>query len=324
MLQALRRREARVIAVRDLSANVREILLSPDGGAAPWTPGAHIDISLPLRGGAQVRSYSLVGEAAGAYRIAVKREDEGRGGSRYMHMLQPGATLFVSEPKNAFGLDYTRPAYLLVAGGIGVTPIIGQAQALARHGAKLRVALGARTRADVLFHDDFSRALGDRVECFVSSEGRRIDAAREIAGLAEGGELYICGPLQLVEAFRRAWKAAGRPAHLFRTETFGSSGEFAAQPFKVNVPALGRTIEVAADCSMLDALEAAGVEMISDCRRGECGLCAVDVLEASSPLDHRDVFLDEDERKESRKICACVSRAVGGEIAIDTGYRPDL
>ena len=324
MLQPTRRREARVLAIRDLSAHVREILLSPAGGASPWTPGAHIDISLPLKGGAQVRSYSLVGEAAGAYRIAVKREDEGRGGSRFMHTLEPGAKVFVSEPKNAFALDYARPAYLLVAGGIGVTPIIGQAQALARHGAQLRVLLAARTRPDILFHDDFARTLGERVACFVSGEGRRIDAAAEIAQLAEGGELYICGPLPLVDAFRKAWKEAGRPAHLFRTETFGSSGEFAAQPFKVNVPALGRTIEVAADCSMLDALEAAGVEMISDCRRGECGLCAVDVVTATAPLDHRDVFFSEEERHAAKKICACVSRAVGGEISIDTGYRPDL
>lgn len=324
MLQATRRREARVLAARDLSGAVREILIAPEGGAAPWTPGAHIDVSLPLKGGAQVRSYSLVGEAAGAYRIAVKREDGGRGGSRFMHTLAPGAKIFVSEPKNAFALDYSRPAYLLVAGGIGVTPVIGQAQALARHGAKLRVALAARTRADILFHDEFSRAVGERVECFVSSEGRRIDPPREIAGLADGGELYICGPLPLVDAFRKAWKDAGRPAHLFRTETFGSSGEFAAQPFKVNVPALQRTIEVAADCSMLDALEAAGVEMISDCRRGECGLCAVDVLASNTPLDHRDVFFSEEERREARKICACVSRAVGGEISIDTGYRPDV
>ena len=324
MLQASRRREARVRVVRDLSPHVREIILVPEGGASPWTPGAHIDVSLPLKGGAQVRSYSLVGEAASAYRIAVKREDDRRGGSRFMHSLAAGAKLFVSEPKNAFALDYSRPAYLLVAGGIGVTPIIGQAQALARHGANLRVALAARTRADILFQDDFSRALGNRVEFFVSQEGRRIDAAQEIATLDQGGELYICGPMSLVDAFRKAWKDAGRPPHLFRTETFGSSGEFAAQSFKVNVPALGRTIEVAADCSMLDALEAAGVEMISDCRRGECGLCAVDVLETSAPLDHRDVFFDEHEHKESKKICACVSRAVGGEIAIDTGYRPDL
>ena len=324
MLQATRRREARVLAARDLSPHVREILIAPEGGATPWTPGAHIDLSLPMKGGAQVRSYSLVGEAAASYRIAVKREDQGRGGSRFMHSLAPGAKLFVSEPKNAFALDYSRPAYLLVAGGIGVTPILGQAQVLARHGATLSVALAARTRADILFHDEFSRAVGGRVECFVSSEGHRIDPARAIAGLAGDGELYICGPLPLVESFRKAWSEAGRPAHLFRTETFGSSGEFQAQPFKVNVPALGRTIEVAADCSMLDALEAAGVEMISDCRRGECGLCAVDVLDSNTPLDHRDVFFSEEERRAARKICACVSRAVGGEISIDTGYRPDI
>ena len=207
MLQASRRREARVQAVRDLSAHVREIVLVPKNGASPWTPSAHIDVSLPLKGGAQVRSYSLVGEAASAYRIAVKREDEGRGGSRFMHQLAPGGTLHVSEPKNTFALDYSRPAYLLVSGGIGVTPIIGQAQALARHGANLRVALAARTRSDILYNDDFSRALGNRVECFVSQEGRRIDAAQEIATLDQGGELYICGPMSLVDAFRKAWKS---------------------------------------------------------------------------------------------------------------------
>ncbi len=317
------RRNARLVAVRDLSHNVREFLIAPDGGATAWTPGAHIDVVVAVESGEQTRSYSLVGEAAGAYRIAVKREDGGRGGSRAMHGLAPGAMVKVSEPKNAFALDYARPAYLLVAGGIGATPILGQALALARHGADVRVAIAVRTRADLLFDDEFDAALGTRCERYVSSEGRRIDPAAAISRLADGGELYICGPLSLVEAFRRAWAEAGRPPHLFRTETFGSGGAHASEPFRVRLPALDRTIDVPADRTMLDALEAAGVEIMSDCRRGECGLCAVDVLEASAPIDHRDVYLSDEERRSNARLCACVSRARGGEIAIDTGYRPD-
>ncbi len=108
-----------------------------------------------------------------------------------------------------------------------------------------------------------------------------------------------------------------------RFEVFGDSGRFAEQAFHVNVPHREKSIEVRADQTMLDALMEAGIDMIYDCRRGECGLCAITVLEASAPLDHRDVFFSAEERREEAKICACVSRAVGGTITIDTGYRKD-
>lgn len=315
--------EARVVAVRELSRDVREFLIAPQGVVAPWTPGAHIDVSLPLAAGAQTRSYSLVGLAGPHYRIAVKRAENGRGGSRYMHGLAPGDRLMASDPANHFEIDLRRPHYLLVAGGIGVTPILGMAQALARRGADVRAVLAARTRADLLFADEFDAALGERVRHVVSTESMRLAPADQIAELPAGGELYICGPLSLVEAFRRAWTAANRPQELFRTETFGSGGARAAEPFRVRVPALDAAIDVPADMSMLDALEAAGVEVMSDCRRGECGLCAVEVIAASGAIDHRDVFLSEVERRENRRICACVSRVVGGDVSIDTGWRAD-
>ena len=293
---------ARIVAARDISPTVRMIEIAPEGGAQSWTPGAHINLSLPIGDSGETRSYSLIGEAhPQVYRIAVKRDDNGRGGSRYMHGCEVGARLNVSEPHNNFDLSWQGTHYVLVAGGIGVTPIHSMALALAKRGAKVTVLQAARSRAELAFADDLSAALGDNIRFFVSDEG----------------------PLSLVDAFRKAWRDGGRPMSRLRSETFGSSGAFAAEPFKVRVPALGIEVDVPADRSMADALEDAGVAVMTDCKRGECGLCAVDIVSCEGEIDHRDVFLSDHERHENTRICACVSRVAGGAISIDTGFRTD-
>ena len=126
----------------------------------------------------------------------------------------------------------------------------------------------------------------------------------------------------MLDAVRRAWEASGRAPADLRYETFGSSGRFAPQPFRVRIPRHALDITVLADCSLLDALEQAGVQTLSDCKRGECGLCAVDVLGVEGEVDHRDVYLSEHEKQENRRICACVSRVVGS-ITLDSAWRPD-
>lgn len=315
---------ARIVAARDISPTVRLIEIAPEGGAQSWTPGAHINLSLPIGDSGETRSYSLIGEShPQVYRIAVKRDDNGRGGSRYMHGCDVGARLNVSEPHNNFDLSWQGTHYVLVAGGIGVTPIHSMALALAKRGAKITVLQAARTRAELAFADDLSAALGDDIRFFVSDEGKRIDATAEVAALPADAEIYLCGPLSLVDAFRKAWRDSGRPMSRLRSETFGSSGAFAAEPFKVRVPALGIEVNVPADRSMADALEDAGVAVMTDCKRGECGLCAVDIVSCEGEIDHRDVFLSDHERHENTRICACVSRVAGGAISIDTGYRTD-
>ena len=134
--------------------------------------------------------------------------------------------------------------------------------------------------------------------------------------------MYVCGPVPMLDAVRRQWAASGRPVAELRYETFGTSGRFAPQPFRVEVPRQRIDIVVPADSSMMDALHAVGVQTLHDCKRGECGLCAVDVLALDGEIDHRDVFLSEHEKAENRRICTCVSRVVGS-IAIDSAYRPD-
>ncbi len=315
--------EARVRTTRHLTPLIRLLEIDPDGGAGPYSPGSHIDVTVHVAGQPEVRSYSLIGEGPsnGAYRIAVQRAANSRGGSRYMWTLAAGARLTISEPRNLFGLSIGCPEYLLVAGGIGITPILGMAYSLERTGGSFRLLYAGRCRAEMAFLEELEERLDRRLQVFVSEEDRRIDLDTEIGRLCPGAELYVCGPMRLLDAARRVWLAAGRPPAAFRFETFASSGAWPPEPFVVKVRDRGVAVTVLENQTVLTALQQAGVEIMSDCLRGECGLCAVDVIEAEGRLDHRDVFLGPDQKAAGKKLCACVSRAVGGAITIDTGFR---
>jgi vanillate O-demethylase ferredoxin subunit len=315
-------RAARLRAVRDLTRDIRLFEIEPTGDFVAPTPGSHINVVVHIDGRPDTRSYSVVGPCPdGAYRIAVKRLGESRGGSAYMWSLAPGAQMTVSTPGNHFELGRGRPEYLLLAGGIGITPIFALALALAQAGAKFRLLYACRGRQDLALADELRERIGNRLELFVGDEGRRVDIAAEIARLDAGGEFYVCGPIRMLEAAKRDWQHSGRPVDQLRFETFGSSGRFAAEPFKVKIPRLNLELDVAVNQSMLQALEAAGIDMISDCLRGECGLCALPILGVDGVVDHRDVFFSDEEKAANTKLCTCVSRVAGGSITIDTADR---
>jgi len=319
--------QAQVVALRDVTPTVREFELRPDGGfASGYDAGAHLQVQvMTAQGRVQTRSYSLVGEGDGScWRIAVKRLDDGRGGSLAMWRLAEGDRLQVSAPQNHFALDLSAPGYLLVAGGIGITPLVLMAQRLAAHakrtGVPVKMLYGARNAEEFGYLPHLREALGDGVTAHEGSAPIDFEAA--IAALPAGGQLYTCGPVPMLESVKRAWHAAGRPLADLRFETFGSSGRLATQPFTVRIPRHDLAITVPADCTLLDALEAAGVQTLWDCKRGECGLCAMDVLAVDGEVDHRDVFLSEHEKQATTRICACVSRAVG-TLTLDSAYRAD-
>ncbi|MDB5545211.1 MAG: oxidoreductase [Hyphomicrobiales bacterium] len=323
MRYALHWGEARISAIRDVSRDIREFTIVPESGARPYAPGSHLNVGVIIDGQPDHRSYSLVGTGDGScYRIAVRRHDDSRGGSRYMWTLREGARLSVTDPHNLFTLEFGRPEYLLLAGGIGVTPLIAMAAALNRSHANWRMIYAAKSRADAAFLDELAALHSERIETRFSDEGHRLDLAAEIAKLAHGAQLYLCGPLRLLDAARAQWSAAGRPQADLRFETFASGGLYAPELFRVKIPRLGIDLDVPPDRSMLDVLESAGIEVMADCRRGECGLCALDVIAVDGEIDHRDVFLSDHEKQNNEKICTCVSRVVGGSVTVDTAYRP--
>ncbi|MGV3634517.1 MAG: PDR/VanB family oxidoreductase [Pseudorhodoplanes sp.] len=319
---------ARVRKAHDITPTIRLFELVPaDGSPAQIPLGGHINVTVMIGERADTRSYSLIGPAmADAYRIAVKLSPESRGGSSYMWSLREGSQLTISSPRSHFDIDFGRPDYLVIAGGIGITPLVGMAHALAhealRSGAKLGMAYCARTPDELAFSGELHALLGDRLQTFVSNAGQRLDLHAALSALAPGGMAVVCGPLPLLDEARRIWRELGRPQADLRFETFGSSGALPTEPFRLRIAQSGEEIVVPETQSILDALEDAGIGVISDCRRGECGVCALNIVAIDGTVDHRDVFFSDHQKQENNKLCACVSRAIG-TITIDPLLRPD-
>lgn len=312
-----------VDGIRDVAPTIREFRLRPDGGVVPYPAGSHLNIALLIDGQPVRRSYSLVGDRdPEVYRIAVRLAPDSRGGSRAMWNLKPGARIEISSPASLLEIDWARPNYCLIAGGIGITPITAIATALHRRNIHARLHYAVKSRGDAAYLDELSAVLGDRLTVHASDEGARLDLDATFRALAPDALAILCGPMRMLEAARRAWNDAGRAPADLRYETFGSSGLLPTAEFRVRLKDSDTELVVSPNSSMLDVLNDAGFEVMSDCQRGECGVCAVDVIAVEGEIDHRDVFFSAQQKKDNRKICPCVSRAIG-VITIDTLYRPE-
>jgi ferredoxin-NADP reductase len=312
----------RVHATRDVTSAIREIVLRPEAtGVEPYPIGSHVNVGVLVDGRPETRCYSLVGDFSPAgYRIAVRRAHDSRGGSRYMWTLKPGARIEVSSPASLLEIDWSKKSYCLIAGGIGVTPMLGIAGALMRRNADIAFHYAVKSRGDAAFLDELSDLLGDRLVIHAGDEGQRIDLDQTFARLPPNASAILCGPMRLLEAARRSWAATGRPATDLRYETFGSSGLLPTESFRVRIDHSSREILVPENKSMLDVLNEAGFEVMSDCQRGECGVCAIDIMAVDGQIDHRDVFFSDHQKQTNAKICPCVSRAVGA-VTVNTLYR---
>ncbi|GAA1778668.1 PDR/VanB family oxidoreductase [Streptomonospora arabica] len=308
---------ARVVEVADAAEGVRRIVLEPEHPEHA-APGTHIDVETGS-GARRVRSYSVVRSEDGGRRLtlSVQLSPTSRGGSAAMHRLRVADEVAVTGPLQNFPLAVGATRYVLVAGGIGVTALVAMASALRRRGADYELVLAGRSRAVMAYLDDLVAEHGDRVRVHVDDEGTSLAVGGLVAGIAQAPaaattELYMCGPIGLMDAVSRTWAEHGLPTTNLRFETFGSSGRHPAEEFVVRLPQLDREITVAPDTSILDALAAAGVDTLSDCRKGECGLCLAKVVNSTGTIDHRDIFLSESQKERSSSLCLCVSRAAAG------------
>ena len=227
-----------------------------------------------------------------------------------MHTLRAGDEIEMTQPLQNFPLRVGADTYVLLAGGIGITAIKHMAAALHSLKADYRLVYAGRTRTAMAYLDELVAMHGDRIVVHVDDEGTSLQVEKLVGSTTDGTELYMCGPIRLMDVVRRTWSAAGRVGPNLRYETFGNSGWFEPEEFTVAIPGLNVEVAVSPQQSMLEALEAAGVDMMFDCRKGECGLCEVRVLELDGVIDHRDVFYSERQQNAAKKMCCCVSRTV--------------
>lgn len=287
-------------------------LRHPLGEELPaWEPGAHLDVVL---GPELERQYSLCGDPAdrNAWRIAVLREPDGRGGSAHVHeQLGQGDKVRVRGPRNHFALR-PAPRYRFIAGGIGITPILPMLAAAEAAGAEWTLLYGGRSRRSMAFTEELSRYGGGRVTVAPQDETGLLDLASVLDDVPEGTLVYCCGPGPLLDAVE-----ARCPAGLLHIERFAPKEQEDGEntEFEVELALSGKTVTVSPDASVLDAVRAAGVEVLFSCTEGTCGTCETDVLDGTP--DHRDSVLTAEEQESGETMMICVSRCRGKRLVLD-------
>jgi len=310
----------RVVAAKDIAADIRllELQAEPTGELPSFSAGAHIDIVLPE---GMIRQYSLlnVPSRSNVYHIAVAREPASRGGSVFLHdQVEVGDLLRISAPRCHFALVETAPHSVLVAGGIGITPIWCMAQRLDAIGASWEMHYAARTRGHAALLDQIELAAAagaGAVSTYFNLEGDPLmDLATIVAGAPEGSHFYCCGPLALLDAYKLA--CATLSAQHVHFEQFTAAAPAALDGgYVVELASSRRTITVEPGQTILDALGAAGMRASYSCREGVCGSCETAVL-AGTP-DHRDAILTDEERAAGKTMMICCSGSLSPRLVLD-------
>ncbi len=306
-------------SVEDLSEDTRSFTFEAVQGTpfSDASAGAHIDVHLP---GGVMRQYSLwTWDPDGRWgSVAVKREEPGRGGSQAMHKLTAGQTVQLGGPRNNFPLKEDAPHSVLIAGGIGATPIFAMAQRLQSLGQSVEVYYLTRTQRMAAFKSRFEALnLGEALHCRYDDVDGIIDTVALIEGMPAEAHVYCCGPEPLLQAVLGAAEPRldGECIHFERFSADPTALEGPSDSFEVELAQSGKTVTVPKDKSILEVLQDEGIDAEWGCSEGVCGACIVDVLEGE--VDHRDSVLTPDEQAENSIMCICVSRAKGAKLKID-------
>jgi dimethylamine monooxygenase subunit B len=310
-------RVAEVVPVNALITRFRFVAL--DGSELPaFSGGAHTVVEMDDHGVRRLNPYSLMSDPAdrSGYEISVRRDDQGRGGSLYMHRhVRVGMEMVLSYPVNLFALDNRAKKHLMIAGGIGITPFLAQIAQLAQFGGKFELHYSARSPALAAYMDRLTAEHPTQVHCYFDDERQMIDLGKVLENQPIGTHLYVCGPKGMINWVLTTAEAMGWPKLALHHEEFLAPGT--GTPFEVQLAASGKTITVGPTQSLLEAIEAAGVDAPYLCRGGACGQCETNVHECSGTILHRDHWLTPEEHASGRKIMPCVSRFEGKTLVID-------
>jgi len=312
--------DVRVSAIETVAQNIKRFRLEPVSGAAlpSFSAGSHVVVT--MRDGAKTyrNPYSLMGrlsETAG-YQISVLKTETSRGGSIFMHeAVKTGSRLTISHPVNLFPVDQRGRKHILLAGGIGITPIIAMAEQLSRQHSSFELHYGVRSAERGAYTGDLKAKYGPRVHIYRDDDGQKVPLVELLDQQPLGTHLYICGPPGMIEFALATAHAAGWPDENVHVERFLPPP--AGDPFVVRLAKSQRNITVGEHESILEALEAAGVDAPYLCRGGACGECETAVVSACGELLHNDHYLTPEEHHCGKKIMVCVSRFKGQELVID-------
>ena len=295
-------------------------LARADGGALPaFSAGSHIDVQVP---GGLTRQYSLCNDAVArnTYRIAVLRDAKSRGGSAGMHdTLKEGDVLTISEPRNHFPLVHAVRT-LLFAGGIGITPLYSMAHRLAAVGSDFELHYSARSKAMTAFMDEIAASnFSDRVHYHFDdgAEDQKLQLTRVLTTVEPQTHLYVCGPSGFIQFVTDWAKGCGWPAAQIHVEFFSAPEQdtSADRAFDVKIASTGQVVNVPAGTTVIQALAAAGVEVLTSCEQGVCGTCITRVLDGV--CDHRDMYFNDEERAKNDQFTPCCSRAKSAVLVLD-------
>jgi vanillate O-demethylase ferredoxin subunit len=313
-----------VLSQRTLTERILEFCIGrADGHALPMAEaGSHIELHFGSGDRRFVRHYSIAGpvllcdDPEPFWRIAVQREACARGSAFIHDTFRPGTALTVSRPINAFRLSRTKTYTLLVAGGIGVTPMIAMARSLRIRKVNFSMLYAGQQRSAMAYINELQGLCGDRLTIHESGRHGIPDLAGLLSRQPAETVAYVCGPGAMIEGLREAASALGWRKERVRFEVFNSAHRPDDGDFEVRLSS-GRCVKVGAGTTILDALELAGVDTLSSCRRGECGLCVTNVAGCDGGLDHRDRYFGDEERRAGKQIAICCSRITGRVLALN-------
>jgi ferredoxin-NADP reductase len=308
-IRTIRHEAERILSIELVPANADEF--------PPFAPGAHIDLHLP---NGITRSYSLINspEEAGRYVIGVLHDEKSRGGSRHVHeQLRCGSLVQIGRPRNNFALDESAASTVLIAGGIGITPMLCMYRRLREAGRDVRLVYCSRSRKQAAFLDELS-TLGGNIRLHFDDEhdGRPFDLTAFLALQSKNVHAYCCGPNAMLTGFETACAATGiGNVHIERFAAGVPAADVARTGYTVELARSGRTLDVPAGKPLLDVLLAANVAVEYSCREGLCGACETRVL--GGCLEHRDSVLTQSERNAGNVMMICVSGAKNGTLVLD-------